>query len=317
MTSMSIQSSYLENYCKLLYYGCVIPFKPRYNCKTQTYSLQRNIFHNILYISVQLLVLLNIGQSLILKTKQGVESHPLIVFKSATLFIEVLVVLCWNYCFHTRAIEFANFLTIDLSLNQIDKRLYQKIRNIITLGAPFVLSFFGHIGAFYGSDQTLKSFIETNLSFLCNEKEQLKNLAVTLANLTYYYLTFMGACSDIFILVLAISINDFATKQLNIVFVKIEKQSNNWPKDDKLFIKMSVRAATEFKVYFSKFNNFCSPIFLFWFCLEISWLPTQFVNNITIRKHAVIDIASVVYTWSSVVILISVCVLFSEARKKV
>lgn len=49
----------------------------------------------------------------------------------------------------------------------------------------------------------------------------------------------------------------------------------------------------------------------------MTWLPAQFVNNITISKHTMMDVAGVVYAWTWVIILVAVVFLFSEARKKV
>lgn len=316
-TMLSRPHSYLENYCKFLYYVCVIPFKPIFNCKTKSYTLQRNIFHNTLYLFSQMLLVLTLGHSLYLKSKQNVHSQPLLVFKSATTLFEILIVICWNCCFYRRSTKFVNFLSINISLQHDNDSSCGKFKTFVTIIAPFLLAFCGHIGAFYGSDRPIKLFFENNLPLLLNENSQLQNVCIFLISSMYCYLTLIGACNDILLLVLAISLNDFATKLLNRLKASIKEPSTQSGTNNEFFARFIVKMATELKAYFSTFNSFFSPYILIWFCLEISWLPTQFVNSITVSKHTVMDVASVVYTWISGIILVGIGVLFSEARKKV
>lgn len=130
---------------------------------------------------------------------------------------------------------------------------------------------------------------------------------------------FWGSCADVFMIITATSLFDFAKRvHQEAKSIMMTVSNRNWNKNSDFMLSQLAILTKELSFYFQTMNKCASVICLCWFLLGVPWVPYRFVDNVPlISDNRTYPTVGIIYYWLSFIYYCVVLGFAAEAKAEV
>ncbi len=205
------------------------------------------------------------------------HSSPLVLFNYALLLLEFFVILTWNISFWRKTDQFTKLVYETSTYRLFPDDIFYNFKKVVLYTSPSIVALLGYLSEIKLRNGVVHLPGNIDKTSMFTHESHWQNLILLAKQILLFCSIYMGACFDIFTVVIGISVYDLTTTHLKITKMCSSLQNITSDVKNQPNIKKLTMDAKKIQAYFYNLNDFYSNIFLVWFCIEFPWIPLQMV----------------------------------------